>query len=132
MNLYDQYSYGFADLEFHEETEHNEASTQSALASNCDGDDDMMYDEDSCDYHVVEDEAEDEEEDWMSDSIEIECSYYNSKGMRQPEMVIIIATYKNISALVEESISEAIKSYEKVVNQENEKGEWYYSAQRCL
>jgi hypothetical protein len=43
-------------------------------------------------------------------------------------MVNIVATltHKNHSALIEDSIPDAIKSYEKVVDLENgEKGEWY-------
>jgi COP9 signalosome complex subunit 2 len=72
-------------------------------------DDDMMYDEDYDD--VDDDGGDDGGEDAESEGVEIENQYYNSK------------------ALIEDSIPDAIKSYEKVVDLENgEKGEWGFKA----
>jgi len=70
-------------------------------------DDDMMYDEDE----YVEDDAGDDGGEDVDEGVEIENQYYHSK------------------ALIEDSIPDAIKSYEKVVDLENgEKGEWGFKA----
>ncbi|EGC39076.1 proteasome component region PCI domain-containing protein [Dictyostelium purpureum] len=69
-------------------------------------DEDMMYDDDE--YFDEDDQDQDEEEE---EGVEIENQYYNSKG------------------LIDDSIPEAIESYEKVINLENgEKGEWGFKA----
>ena len=90
-------------------------------------DDDMMYDDDEYYDEGSEEggsnagEPGSEEE---SEGVEIENQYYNSKGN------LFMRGVSNNSeilflALIEESIPEAIKSYEKVVDLENgEKGEW--------
>ncbi|KYQ91723.1 proteasome component region PCI domain-containing protein [Tieghemostelium lacteum] len=68
-------------------------------------DDDMMYDDD--DEYLDDDEQNEEEEE----GVEIENQYYNSKG------------------LIEDSIPDAIKSYEKVIDlEEGEKSEWGFKA----
>jgi len=74
-------------------------------------DDDMMYDEDYDDYGGEEGEEGSGNESGGSDGVEIENQYYNSK------------------AKIEDSIPDAIKSYEKVVDLEGgEKGEWGFKA----
>lgn len=75
-------------------------------------DDDMMYEEGD-DFPDEENDAggDDDDDDEGSNGVVIENQYYNSK------------------ALVEDSIPEAIKSYEKVVDLENgEKSEWGFKA----
>eukprot|EP01132_Coremiostelium_polycephalum_P004662 gene4662-5824_t len=65
-------------------------------------DEDMMYDDDE----YFDDEDQGDQNDSESEGVEIENQYYNSKG------------------LIEDSIPDAIKSYEKVIELENgEKGE---------
>lgn len=75
-------------------------------------DDEMMYEDD--DYgEYAEEGGSDAEQNSGSESegVEIENQYYNSKG------------------LIDDSIPNAIKSYEKVVELENgEKGEWGFKA----
>lgn len=73
-------------------------------------DDDMMYDEDY-DYGGDEGEEGSGNESGEGSEVEIENQYYNSK------------------ARIEDSIPDAIKSYEKVIDLENgEKGEWGFKA----
>ncbi|KAM9970139.1 hypothetical protein ACTFIW_008083 [Dictyostelium discoideum] len=70
-------------------------------------DEDMMYDDDE----YFDDDEDQDQNDSESEGVEIENQYYNSKG------------------LIDESIPDAIKSYEKVVDLENgEKGEWGFKA----
>eukprot|EP01111_Echinosteliopsis_oligospora_P000089 TRINITY_DN1008_c0_g1_i1.p1 TRINITY_DN1008_c0_g1~~TRINITY_DN1008_c0_g1_i1.p1 ORF type:complete len:454 (+),score=103.37 TRINITY_DN1008_c0_g1_i1:56-1417(+) len=77
-------------------------------------DDDLMYDDEDVGYDDGYDEPEESGEAGGSDEeegVEIENQYYNSKTM------------------IEESIPDAIKSYEKVVDMENGvKGEWGFKA----
>jgi COP9 signalosome complex subunit 2 len=75
-------------------------------------DDDMMYDEDDYDYdNDGSDGGEEVGSGSEDEGVEIENQYYNSK------------------ALIEDSIPDAIKSYEKVVELEGgEKGEWGFKA----
>jgi COP9 signalosome complex subunit 2 len=68
---------------------------------------DMMYEDDE----LPEDEEEDEEEE---EGVEIENEYYNAKGM------------------VEEDLETAIEGFEKVVELEEEKGEWGFKALKKL
>lgn len=86
-------------------------------------DDDMMYDED---YDEVDEEGEnDGGEEAESEGVEIENQYYNSKGM-ELDCVFRIIYPQTYTALIEDSVPDAIKSYEKVVDLENgEKGEWF-------
>ncbi|EFA82151.1 hypothetical protein PPL_04571 [Heterostelium album PN500] len=68
-------------------------------------DDDMMYDDDE---YFDDDDDQGDGNDEEEEEVEIENQYYNSKG------------------LIEDSIPEAIASYEKVVEfEKGEKSEWY-------
>eukprot|EP01112_Ceratiomyxa_fruticulosa_P011792 TRINITY_DN3231_c0_g1_i1.p1 TRINITY_DN3231_c0_g1~~TRINITY_DN3231_c0_g1_i1.p1 ORF type:complete len:455 (-),score=119.55 TRINITY_DN3231_c0_g1_i1:3-1367(-) len=72
-------------------------------------DDEMMYDEDDYDYDNDNNGEDDEDEE--DEGVEIENQYYNSK------------------ALIDDSIPEAIESYEKVVELEKgDKGDWGFKA----
>ncbi|EGG20028.1 proteasome component region PCI domain-containing protein [Cavenderia fasciculata] len=70
-------------------------------------DEDMIYDDDE----YYDDDDGDDNNDDEDPSVEIENQYYNSKG------------------LIEDSVPEAIESYERVIELENgEKGEWGFKA----
>jgi len=72
-------------------------------------DEDMMYDDG--DEYFDDDDEDQDQNDEESEGVEIENQYYNSKG------------------LIEDSIPDAIKSYEKVIDLEDGvKGEWGFKA----
>ncbi|GAM22929.1 hypothetical protein SAMD00019534_061040 [Acytostelium subglobosum LB1] len=72
-------------------------------------DEDMNFDDDE--YFDDDDEQADDNNDEEEEGVEIENQYYNSKG------------------LIDDDISEAIESYEKVIELEKgEKGEWGFKA----
>ncbi|KAF2075934.1 hypothetical protein CYY_002782 [Polysphondylium violaceum] len=72
-------------------------------------DEDMMYDDG--DEYFDDDDDQEDQNDEESEGVEIENQYYNSKG------------------LIEDSIPDAIKSYEKVIDLEDGvKGEWGFKA----
>lgn len=86
-------------------------------------DDEMMYEEDNYDEYEEED-GDGEGSGAESEGVEIENQYYNAKSMHHcfghhNHNILFLA-------LIEDSIPDAIKAYEKVVDLEGgEKGEWY-------